>query len=132
MIPISKVSSHVVKLAEEMAEGLLNRESPPLTTEVLQMLNSWKFKSNPYRNNVMPYNWEFVYSECFGMTTTRNQTHTISTNSRNKGSIDQVIIKWLWSQYPKEMEGHTFTSMTINSDFAAQKITEIAIMMVSH
>ena len=25
-----------------MAEGLLNRESPPLTTEVLQMPNSWK------------------------------------------------------------------------------------------
>ena len=37
------------KGAERMAEELLKRDSPPLTSEFLQMLNLWKFKSNPYR-----------------------------------------------------------------------------------
>ena len=58
--------------AEGMAEELLKRDSPPLTSEVLQMLNLWKFKSNPYRKNVMPYDWKFVYSENYGMSTSRN------------------------------------------------------------
>ena len=37
------------KAAEAMAGELLERNSPPLTSDVLQMLNLWKFKSNPYR-----------------------------------------------------------------------------------
>ena len=37
------------KAAEAMAGELLERDSAPLTSEVLQMLNLWKFKSNPYR-----------------------------------------------------------------------------------
>ena len=35
--------------AEKVAEELLRRDDPPLTSDVLQMLNLWKFKSNPYR-----------------------------------------------------------------------------------
>ena len=38
-----------------LAEELLKRDSPPLTSEVLQILNLWKFKSNPYSKNVMPF-----------------------------------------------------------------------------
>ena len=34
------------KAAEAMAGELLERDSPPLTSEVLHMLNLWKFKSN--------------------------------------------------------------------------------------
>ena len=67
----------------------------------------------------MPYNWKFVYSDCFGMSVTRNQRFGVSTNSRNSNSIDEVIIKWLWAKYPCEMANHTFTTMTINSDFSA-------------
>ena len=76
-----------------MAGELLERSSPPLTPEVLQMLNLWKFKSNPYRKNVMPFDMNFVYSDCFGMSVSRTQQLSVSTNSRNSSSIDQVIIR---------------------------------------
>ena len=82
------------KAAETMAGELLERSSPPLTPEVLQMLNLWKFKSNPYRKNVMPFDMNFVYSDCFGMSVSRTQQLSVSTNSRNSSSIDQVIIRW--------------------------------------
>ena len=61
------------KAAEAMAGELLKRDSPPLTSENLQMLILWKFKSNPYRKNAMPYGREFVYSGSFGMSVARNQ-----------------------------------------------------------
>ena len=40
------------KAAEAMAGELLERDSPPLSSEVLQMLNLWKFKSNHYRKTL--------------------------------------------------------------------------------
>ena len=45
---------------------------------------------------------------------------SVAVNSRSPNSIDQVIINWLWAKYPKEMAGHSFTSITVNSDFSAK------------
>ena len=108
------------KTAEAMAGELLERSSPPLTSEVLQILNMWKFKSNPYRKNVMEDDWKFVYSDCFGMSVSRTQQLGVSTNSRNSNSIDHVILKWMWATYPEEMSKHSFTSVTLNSNFSAR------------
>ena len=108
------------KAAETLAGELLGRNSPPLTPEVLLMLNLWKFKSNPYRKNVMQFDTNFVYSDCFGMSVSRTQQLSVATNSRNSNSIDQVIIRWMWAKFPKEMSKHPFTSVTINSNFSAK------------
>ena len=106
--------------AEALTGELLERGSPPLTSEVLQMLNLWKFKSNPYRNIAMPYGWNYVYRYSFGMYVSRIQKFSVSTNYRNSNSIDKAIIKWRWAKYPNEMFNHTFSSITVNSDFSAK------------
>ena len=69
----------------------------------------------------MPYDWKFVYSENDGMSTSRNGIFfSVAVNSRSPNSIGQVISNWLWAKYPKEMAGHSFTSITVNSDFSAK------------
>ena len=68
----------------------------------------------------MEYDWKFVHSDCFGMSVSRTQQLGVSTNSRNSNSIDHVILKWMWAKCPEGMSKHSFTSVTINSNFSAR------------
>jgi len=42
------------KSAEQLAAEILARDTPPCKSEILQILNLWKFKSIPYRKDAMP------------------------------------------------------------------------------
>ena len=100
--------------ADELASSYLLE---PTHAHVLDVLRALPFPRNTQRTNVRPDGHEYVLSANIGLTTQRRRQPCLSSLVARAPNIVTLLAKFALENDPH----HTYTSVTINKNYAANK-----------
>merc|ERR1719414_972742 len=89
--------------------------------EVEQTLQEWAFARNPFRTNVMKEGQTWVWSDTLGLLIDRIGDIHITTATLMYPAVTRIIVQWLRERLPPEVAQFGFTSLNLNSNYAAQR-----------
>eukprot|EP00928_Gymnodinium_smaydae_P098911 TRINITY_DN9308_c2_g1_i1.p1 TRINITY_DN9308_c2_g1~~TRINITY_DN9308_c2_g1_i1.p1 ORF type:complete len:512 (+),score=107.10 TRINITY_DN9308_c2_g1_i1:65-1600(+) len=103
-------------LASAEREKRLIRED-----EVESVLSLWGFARNVTRQNVLPQDKEWVWSDTVGLLRDRMGDIHLTKSTIRYPAVCQVLNQWLTHRLPKEAEGFKFTTLNLNKNYAAKR-----------
>mmetsp|Transcript_30738 Transcript_30738/g.60422 ORF Transcript_30738/g.60422 Transcript_30738/m.60422 type:complete len:571 (+) Transcript_30738:51-1763(+) len=113
------------RLAEQRAEQILAQGTRIRDKDVENVLETWVFRRNKKRVNVMPDGKSFVNSEMLGLTRIRAyQKFVVASQTRKFPLVTKLLCQFLDDNPPKGLERGTrfpFSTICINKDYAAKR-----------
>jgi len=89
--------------------------------EVTTALSTWAFARNVGRQNVLPENQEWVWSDTLGLLRDRVGDIHLTTPTKQYPNFVKLITQWLCDRIPQEVNTFKFTSLNLNCNYAAKR-----------
>lgn len=93
--------------------------------DVERVLESWEFRKNTSRTNVMPAGQDFVLSEMLGLVCIRMyQRLVVASKSRAFPDVTRLLVRFLEDNPPQDLPPGVkfpFTTICVNRDYAARR-----------
>ena len=99
--------------ANQLAKEKVNNGAFITTQEMIQILNTWKFKENTGRRKIVSEGRPFVYSDTFGIVSQTTRVTQVSTITASFPEMAQCINKWAHFNYP-QIAQFPYTSINVN------------------
>jgi len=89
--------------------------------DVATALSTWAFARNVGRQNVLPENQEWVWSDTLGLLRDRVGDIHLTTPTKRYSNFVKLITQWLCDRIPEEVNTFKFTSLNLNCNYAAKR-----------
>ena len=86
---------------------------------LVSVLDLWCFNKNKSRQNVMPESSEFVFSDTFGLVSSRNGRAVITSATKQFSFFFALLCRYLDDHLPDNLKQFAFSSISLNFDYAA-------------
>lgn len=111
-----KAAKDALEAADKEGRGITDEE-------VLSTLKQWAFSKTAARQNVLPPGQECVLSDTLGLSAAdcqQGSTTHLTAATRRYPQVAELIARWLTERMPDEARDFKFTSMHLNSNYAAR------------
>ena len=82
---------------------------------LVSVLDLWYFKKNTTRQNVLPQNAEYIYSDTFGLVSSRDGKVVASSVTRFDFFF-KLLCRYLDDHLPENLGNFVFSSISLNFD----------------
>jgi len=89
--------------------------------EVEFVLSTWGFARNTTRQNVLPGDKEWVWSDTIGLLRDRCGDIHLTKATVRYPAVVAILNRWLTERLPKEAESFKFTTLNLNKNYAAKR-----------
>ena len=77
-------------------------------------------EKNRSRTHEIPEGQSWVLSETMGMVKDKTNAVRLAAATRRYPKLTAILARWLRERLPEEVRGFTFSSMSVNLDYAAR------------
>jgi len=103
-------------LASATQESRLIRDD-----EVEFVLSTWGFARNTTRQNVLPEDKEWVWSDTIGLLRDRTGDIHLTKATTRYPAVVEILNRWLTDRLPAEVQTFKFTTLNLNKNYAAKR-----------
>ena len=107
-------------VAENKAKAALEASRKIVDADVVDVLQSWGFRKNVTRLNVLPDGQNFVFSDTMGLITDRCGGVMSTAYTLAYPHVQRLLCQYLQDNGPEEVQKHTFTSINVNKNYAGR------------
>jgi len=110
------------RIANEVLEECSRVSRMVTEADVLKVLQSWAFRKNETRLNVMPEGVKFVSSDTIGLIPSRDGRILVTPYTVDFPATVKVLTRYLADHLPAEfgVNGFPFTSINVNKNYSAK------------
>lgn len=112
---------HANKNAEEYLASAARERRLIREDEVEFVLSTWGFARNTTRQNVLPVDKEWVWSDTIGLLRDRTGDIHLTKATIRYPAVVEILNRWLTERLPKEVQSFKFTTLNLNKNYAATR-----------